>query len=325
MDDKIKDLLLLYGIERPEVTRLRHNENRTYSVTDTSDGNVFLLRVHDPVTVNMAGIQHTSQGIEAEMQLLEQIAKGIDHVGQRPVRSLSGQLVTEIEADGGMLNCSMLRWIEGRNMTMADLSTHEAAHKLGARAAELHAFFDTCDQVKLDDRPDYGIGRTEQMLNQIRRGVELELFSKENFATVEKTVALIIERLKSGCPEAVKMGMIHADLNMSNLLVTPLGEFAFIDYSLFGFGYRLLDVAMLALNAPKETREQVVKGYFGWEEPLEGIYPVIEGFMLSAIFGYYAFAMENEAVHPWITERMPQLCKNRCLPFLEGERIFFSF
>lgn len=102
---------------------------------------------------------------------------------------------------------------------------------------------------------------------------------------VEQTLALIVDRLKAGRPETVKQGIIHADLNMENILVSPQGRFVFIDYSLFGFGNRLIDVAMTALNAPKETREQVVKGYCDQELPFEGIYPVIEGFMLAAVFG----------------------------------------
>jgi Ser/Thr protein kinase RdoA (MazF antagonist) len=325
MDDKIVELLLQYGIARPEVSLLRHNENRTYKVIDRLNGNAYLLRVHDPITVNMAGIQQSRQGVESELRLLEAIACGTDLAVQVPVVSLSRQLVTEIELDGRSICCSLLRWIEGRNMTKEDLSTPDAANSLGAQVANLHAFFGTFDMVIPADRPDYGIRRTEKMLTQIRRGVELELFSDENFGTVEQTLKLIVDRLKDGRPETVKQGIIHADLNMGNILVTPLGRAVFIDYCLFGFGYRLFDVAMTALNAPRETREQVVKGYYGQELPQEGIYPVIEGFMLSAVLGYYAFVMENEAVHPWIRERMPQFCYKRCVPFLNDESIFLSF
>ncbi|KRE31617.1 hypothetical protein ASG81_24940 [Paenibacillus sp. Soil522] len=233
--------------------------------------------------------------------------------------------MTEFELDGRSLCCSLLHWIEGRNMTKEDLSSYDAAYNLGAQVANLHAFYGTYDKSMAADRPDYGIRRTEKMLTQIRRGVEFELFSDENFVTVEQTLKLIVNRLKAGRPETVKQGIIHADLNMSNILVTPLGRYVFIDYCLFGFGYHLFDVAMTALNAPRETREQVVKGYFGQEPPLDETYSVIEGFMLSAVLGYYAFVMENEAVHPWIRERMPQFCDTRCVPFLNGESIFLSF
>ncbi|MDQ1914313.1 aminoglycoside phosphotransferase family protein [Paenibacillus sp. GD4] len=325
MEDKIAELLLQYGIAHPEISLLRHNENRTYKVTDRSDSNTYLLRVHEPITVNMAGIQHTRQGVESELKLLEAIARGTDLAIQAPVVSRSRQLVTEIEIDGQSIYCSLLRWIDGRNMTKEDLSTPDAAYRLGAQVANLQAFFATYDKVIPSDRPDYGIRRIERMLTQIRRGVELELFSDKNFDVVEQTLNLIVDRLKAQCPETVKQGIIHADLNMGNIIVTPLGRYVFIDYCLFGSGYRLFDVAMTALNAPKETREHVVKGYYGKEPPKEEIYPVIEGFMLTAVLGYYAFVMENEAVHSWIRERMPQFCDNRCGPFLKDKSIFLSF
>ncbi len=325
MDDKILELLIQYGIVNPEAALLRHNENRTYKVTDKSNGSIYLLRVHDPVTVNLEGIQHTKQGVETELQLLEGIAQGTDLLVQVPASSRYGHRVTELEFDGRTVYCSLLHWIEGRNMTKEDLSSPDDAYKLGAQAADLHAFFDSYDNVMPSDRPEYGIRRTEKMLAQIRRGVDLELFSKDNFVTVEKTLTFIVDRLKVGRPEMVKQGIIHADLNLSNILVTPLGRYVFIDYCLFGFGYLLFDVAMAALNAPSETREQVVKGYYGQESPPEEIYSVIEGFMLSAVLGYYAFVMENEAIHPWIRERMPQFCDTRCTPFLNGESIFLRF
>jgi len=325
MDDKILELLLQYGIVNPEVALLRHNENRTYKVSDTSNGSVYLLRVHDPVTVNLAGIQHTRRGLESELGLLEAIARGTNLMVQTPVANLFGQRITEFQAEGRTLCCSLLHWIEGRNLTKEDLSGPDAAYNLGAQVADLHAFFGTYDKVTPADRPDYGIRRTDKMLTQIRRGLDHELFSYENFAMVEQTLALIVDRLRAGRPETIKQGIIHADLNMSNILVTPPGRYVFIDYCLFGFGYLLFDVAMAALNAPKEQREQVVNGYYGGKLPSEGIYTVMEGFMLSAVLGYYAFVMENESIHPWVRERMPQFCDARCAPFLAGESIFLTF
>ncbi|NOU65377.1 phosphotransferase [Paenibacillus sp. LMG 31461] len=325
MDNKILNLLLQYDIVNPEATLIRHNENRTYKVIDSSNGSVYLLRVHDPLTLNLGGIQHTRQGVESELRLLEAISKRTDLMVPVPVVNRYGQLVTEFELDGSTLCCSLLHWIEGRNLTKEDLSSPDAAYNLGAQVGSLHTFFATYDKVVPADRPDYGIRRTDKMLKQIRRGVELELFSEENFLIVEKTLTRIVDRLRAGQPETLKQGIIHADLNMSNILVTPLGSYAFIDFCLFGFGYLLFDVAMAALNTPKEYREQVVTGYYGKMLPYEEAYSVIEGFMLSAVLGYYAFVMENDAAHAWIRERMPQFCHTRCTPFLNGESIFLSF
>jgi len=325
MDDKLPELLLQYGLLRPEVTLIRHNENRTYKVNDPSQGNDYLLRVHDPVTVNLAGIQHTRQGIEAELRLLEAIASGTELTAQMPVVNLRGQLASELEWEGRTFYCSLLRWIEGRNLTTEDLSSRDAAYRLGAQVAQLHAFFATYDKALPTDRPDYGISGTEIMLAQIRRGVELELFAEEHFTTIQRTFALFVERLTSGLPDCLAQGMIHADLNKSNILVTPSGAYVFIDYCLFGYGYLLLDVAMAAMMVPKEHRIQVVNGYYGMELTLEEIDPVMDGFMVSAVLGYYAFMMEHQAVHPRIREKLPAFCEARCVPFLNGERIFLSF
>jgi Ser/Thr protein kinase RdoA (MazF antagonist) len=281
--------------------------------------------VHDPVTVNFSGIQHSRQGVESELRLLQAIAHGTDLLVQEPVTDHLGQSVTELLVDGSTRCCSLLRWIEGRDMTQGDLSTAAAAYSLGAQVAKLHAFFGTYNKVKSADRPDYGAHRAEKMLTQIRRGVDFGLFSAGNFAILEQTLALIVNRLKNGRSGQVNWGIIHADLNMSNILVTPSGRYVFIDYCLSGFGYLELDAAMAALIAPRETREHVIKGYYGRDLLHEEIYLIIESFMLISVLGYYAFVMENEAVHPKIRERLPQFCDTRCAPFLKGERIFLSF
>src|SRR5262245_43222724 len=135
MDDKIQELLLQYGIVSPEAALLRHNENRTYKVIDPYNGGVYLFRVHDPVTVNLGGIQHTRQGVESELRLLEAIANGTDLLVQVPVVNLNGQYVSEFECNGRTLCCSMLRWIEGRNMTAEDLSSLDHAYDFGAQVA----------------------------------------------------------------------------------------------------------------------------------------------------------------------------------------------
>jgi hypothetical protein len=90
-------------------------------------------------------------------------------------------------------------------------------------------------------------------------------------------------------------------------------------------GHSSSTLGSVELNPLRETRAQVVKGYYGEEPPLEETYPVIEGFMISAVLGYYSFMMENEAVHLWIRERMPLFCDSRCVPLLGSESIFLSF
>ena len=140
---------------------------------------------------------------------------------------------------------------------------------------------------------------------------------------MEETFHLINSRLK--CQDVKTRGIIHGDLNMGNVLVIAEGKYAFIDFRLFGNGYYLLDVAMGALMASTGNRWRFLEGYFGHLEISEETLFLLEGFMLESIFGYYAFHMENEAIHPWIRQRLPLLVEKHCRPFLTDDRIFNQF
>lgn len=137
-------------------------------------------------------------------------------------------------------------------------------------------------------------------------------------------IQLINSRLGSIGKTSDSWGIIHGDLNMGNIIVTSKGEISFIDFGLFGFGYYLLDVSMGALMVPSEHRRQFLNGHYGFNEVPEDVIVTLEGFMLLAIFGYYAFHIENVKVHPWIRERMPLLCANHCIPFLSVDSIFYN-
>lgn len=141
MVDQIQELMLQYGIVNPEAVLIRHNENRTYQINDSSNGSVYLLRVHDPVTVNLAGVQHTKEGLESELRMLDAIAQGTDFAVQKPVANLNGNHLAEFKLDGRTVYCSLLHWIEGRNMTKEDFSSSEIAYRLGAQVAKLHCVF----------------------------------------------------------------------------------------------------------------------------------------------------------------------------------------
>ncbi|MGM0884598.1 MAG: phosphotransferase enzyme family protein [Bacillota bacterium] len=324
-DNLLLELLCEYGIEHPQFALLKHNENMTYKVINPVDGNAYLLRIHQPVTANMAGLQHSYDGLRAELQMLKEMAEQTNLIVQTPVLSRTGAMITEIVEGDRNLFCSLLKWIDGRDLKKEELSNEQFARGLGTQTAKLHQFMRGYNSVRPGDRPNYGVERSGLILQQISRGVEKGLFGQTEYRIVEESVQLISARLDTSLNEPDAWGIIHADLNMSNVLVTEQQEFAFIDFGLFGYGFYLLDVAMITLNAPSEYRGYVLEGYFGEGKVPEQVTDMLGGFMLMAVLGYYAFQMENEKIHPWIHERMPLLCENRCRPLLNGESIFYSF
>jgi Ser/Thr protein kinase RdoA (MazF antagonist) len=325
-EETLIGILFEYGIKQPDIKFIRHNENRTYKVNDSVTGNSYLLRIHQPITVNIEGLQHTFNGLLSELQLLEEIANQTDLLVQKPVRNCYGEFITRIELDGKIINSSLLTWLEGKDLQKEDLLIEGFVTNLGAQLAELHRFFRNYNsRSHFNTRSNQGSERNNQMLSQIQRGVEQGLILPSDFNIVEQTIQLINSRLESIGKSADSWGVIHADLNMGNIIVTSKGEISFIDFGLFGFGYYLFDVSTGALMIPSENRRQFVKGYYGVNEVPIDDFAKMEGFMLTGILGYYAFHMENEKVHPWIRERMPLLCSKHCLPFLSGDSKFYNF
>lgn len=319
-------ILKSYGMEQPVITFIRHNENRTYKVDDEANGNAFLMRIHQPFKPSMAGPQHTYDGLLSELEMLEALALE-GQIGlrvQAPIRNQDGDLVTVIEYEGQSLNCSLLTWLEGRDLEKEDLMDAEFVTKVGADIAELHSFFRGYRATGLDKRPSQGIEYNNKLVITIKRGYELGLFTASDVQVIEDSIRLINARLEEQGDTTDYWGLIHGDLSLGNILVTPDGKMSFIDFGFFGPGYYLLDVAMGAMMIPTEHRGAFLGGYYGQSHIPQHDMILIEGFMLIAIIGYYAFQMENEAVHPWMRERMPVLCAKYGLPFLSGERIFYS-
>lgn len=323
-DDFLMEILSKYEIYHFNITFLRHSENRTYKVSDSTQGKEYLLRIHQPVTVNMSGLQHTYKGLLSELELLEEIALQTDLITQRPIRNRDNDLITKIEHGEEIIYCSLLTWIKGEVLQKEHVSDEKLVAHLGAKTAELHRFFRSYGKMDGNSRPSHGIDRHNHMLGQIQRGVELGLILPSDFRVIQETIQFINSRLEGRVRSKDDWGIIHGDINKSNIIVSDKGEISFIDFGLSGFGYYLLDVSMGALMVQSEQRDCYLEGYYNNDRMSENELVIIEGFMLVAILGYYAFHMENEAVHSWIRERAPLLCAKHCRPFLSGKSIFYN-
>lgn len=321
-NEQLQEILKEYDIRQPEITFIRHNENRTYKVK-SQDGSTYLLRIHQPVKDGMAGQQHTYEGLLGELLMLEHLSGQNHLLVQRPMRNREGELITIIEHEGKRWNSSVLTWLEGRDLQKDDVSDPELVEKLGARIAELHKFYSQYEQEGLGKRPSQGIAYNLYMIEVIQQGLAKGLFTSTDVSIIEETISLVNARLEDN-RNVEAWGLIHGDLSLGNIIMTSDGELCFIDFGFFGPGYDYTDVAMGAMMVPSELREIFLKGYYGHDHTGEDKLVLLEGFMLLAIIGYYVFQMENESVHAWMRERMPKLCADYCTPYLSGERIFYS-
>lgn len=73
--------------------------------------------------------------------MLEKLGSWSTNEIQAPVRNNEGELITIIEYEGELLNCSVLTWLDGRDLNMNDVNNLELVKELGSQIAELHTFF----------------------------------------------------------------------------------------------------------------------------------------------------------------------------------------
>lgn len=322
-DEQLHHILHRFRFQKPEITYLRHNENRTYKVSE-ADGSTYVLRVHQPFKASMTGLQHTYEGLLGELLMLEALANESSLLVQSPLRNQDGELITVIEHEGQRLNCSVLTWLEGRDLQKEDLQNPESVKQLGSHIAELHEFYRRYPLDRVKNRPEQGIAYNDGLIQTIHKGLELGLFASSDVAIIEKCIHLINDKLKQIGTDTDRWGLIHGDLGFGNMIMSPVGRLSFIDFGFFGPGYDLTDIAMGAMMVPSEHHNIFLEGYYGTMNIAAEELVLIEGMMLISIIGYYAFQMGNESVHNWMREKMPKLCANHCLPFLAGERIFYQ-
>lgn len=322
IEEQILNILHSFRIHEPQITFLRHNENRTYKVID-ADSSAYVLRIHQPLKESMTGLQHTYDGLLGELLMLEALAKESSLLVQSPLRNQDGDLITVIEYEGEQLNCSMLTWLEGRDLQKEDVQKPEVVKLLGSQIAELHEFYRQYPRDSVKNRPEQGIAYNLGLIRTLHKGLELGLFASSDVAIIEKCTHLVNDRLEQIGNAPDRWGLIHGDLGMGNMIVSPDERLSFIDFGFFGPGYDLTDIAMGAMMVPAAHRDIFLKAYYGTANvPMDELV-LIEGMMLISIIGYYAFQMGNESIHDWMRERMPKLCAEHCLPFLAGERILY--
>lgn len=135
------EIISHYAIAKPSVSFIRHNENLTYQVVDESTGQKYLLRIHKAAFASMTGIQHTRPALEAEMNLLHELRATSPLRVQIPVRNTLNEWVTVyLDETGVEICCTVLEWIEGRDIKQGERLTTAQIHDLGVQLQILHQY-----------------------------------------------------------------------------------------------------------------------------------------------------------------------------------------
>lgn len=314
-----------YDITDYEVNFIRHNENITLKVTNKVDNSKYLLRIHEPIGLNLLGIQHTYEGLNSEKIFLNELNKSTNLILQRPVLNKIGQFVStinDIERNRVIL-CTLLTWIEGEKYGKYFGNSKEIAYEFGELLGKLHRFSKNWDIPQPFIRPIYDANKYLNMTNKLEYGVEIGLFTKEEFYILQESMNYIKNTFDSTKGISDKWGVIHADTHTGNIIVNS-NKVSLIDFSFSGYGYYALDIGIALSSIKPDLRDELLRGYKTILEINKIDMKLINSSYLLSFFGAFAFNINNEENHDWLRRKVSQIVKNECKRLLNDEIIIYE-
>ncbi|RAP77422.1 phosphotransferase enzyme family protein [Paenibacillus montanisoli] len=311
-----------YPIQEPTLSFIRHNENITYKVTEPLSGKSYLLRIHKSVTGGLSGIQHTREGLQAEMTLLRWLHRQDILQAQKPVANRNGEYVTEYRSEElGTVCATMLEWIEGA--TLDEAYTEQVAYRLGGNLADFHGFSRGAG-AKNEARPSYGAERIDDALGKLAYGVEAGVYSEEQFTLIRDVLGIVKLQMHELDERDRAWGLIHADFQRGNVVVAN-GNPVFIDYCLYGNGYYLFDVGSAATLFKGEARRALLDGYASKAPFSATDIRFVEGQILWDIFISYSMFIQDAERGGWIKDHAARICGTLAKDFVAGKDVFDAF
>ncbi|WP_430786916.1 phosphotransferase enzyme family protein [Virgibacillus flavescens] len=317
-NDKLIEIALgHYGITDYSSRFIRHNDNLTSKIDNNEDSNSYVLRIHSPITSGLQGVQHTFEGLTAEMELLNTLNEQTSLSLQQPVTNNKGKLVStivDVENNSSPL-ATLLTWKEGNDYTGEELNSKNIAYEVGVVLAKLHNFSTNWIIPQPFIRPNYDIEKYWNLTDRLQYGVEINLYTSEQYDVIVDTmnyIEAIFDRIEK---TKTNWGMIHADLQGGNIIVNNDTVIP-IDFGFSGYGYYLFDLGITLTSFNTHHRKNVLEGYkslrnINGEDEL-----LVEAGFILANFGGFGFMINNQKAHEWIKRRLPYVTQNYCEAFL---------
>ncbi|WP_042147305.1 phosphotransferase enzyme family protein [Paucisalibacillus sp. EB02] len=314
----IKIALNQYGITNYSSSFIRHNDNLTLKIDNNEDNNSYVLRIHFPITTGLQGVQHTFEGLNAEMELLNNLNEQTSLQLQQPIKNKKGNLVsTIVDVDNNFIPlATLLSWKDGVDYTGEELNSEKLAYEVGVVLAQLHNFSNNWVIPQPFIRPNYDIEKYRNLTDRLQYGVEINLFTPKQYDVILDTMKYI-EIIFDRTPKVSNSwGIIHADLQGGNIIVSNDTVIP-IDFGFSGYGYYLFDIGITLTTFNIKHRKRVLEGYKTLRNLNEEDELLISAGFILAIFGAFGFMVNNQESHEWIQRRIPYVTQYYCRTFLD--------
>ena len=262
--------------------------------------------------------------IRSHLLWLEALDRDTDLVIQKPVRNLSGDLITDVPSKGDRpFLVTLLRWIDGElvwdnygDAVFVDLPSG-VLHQVGTVLGKLHRHSSQWTPPDGFVRPGVDPDRLRLDLNRLRPAADDGRIHANDFTVLERAVCHINDRVAEmdGSPEC--RGLLHGDFSCGNCIVHR-GEIRPIDFDWCRFGYFPADVGWcFAVNPMSPTLcRAFLDGYERQHNLPDNHLRIIESFFIESCIRLLSW----RAMDP--NERFPTLSRfveGACRKYLEGE------
>lgn len=277
-----KAALAEFGWFSTRLTHLTSRHNEVFRV-DAGHGQRFVLRIQDDSI--------TDAQAEAQLKWLEALATQSEVVVPAPVRTSDGRAYTSIEMNGTSRRAVLLRWLPGQLARTRDDDVYRAAVCMVALLHDHAEVFRPAGRFfcrALDG--DFLFGPRFFVRNPKFKAFRERWYRK---------TAAAAERLVRGAMDGLgrrrrRFGVIHADLNLSNI-VFHKGRPSPIDFDEFGKGWYLFDLAELMRTSIKPDnwtqRKRLAIDAYRMSRPLdEAELDAFDAFIVASTVQYLNWA-----------------------------------
>ncbi len=255
-----REAIRSYRIKVRKMDFINHGENATFCVHATN-GRRYLLRV-------LRGGYHTDKAVDAELRWLRHLSsKGFSV--PKPVNTKRGRLSLVVETEGipNGRRCCVFEWLDGSFIEKSLNEKH--MYDVGVLLARLQKSVPRGIAEHRRYWTTEGLVGRNPKFGPIDKLVGVSAANQKTILRARAAVHSKLLRYEKRNPK--KLGMIHADLHFSNLLLSK-GCIAAIDFDDSGFGFYVYDLVIPLQSAngilgrkrknelPK-LRAALVKGY----------------------------------------------------------------
>lgn len=262
--------------------------------------------------------------IRSHLLWLEALDRGTDLFVQKPVRSLSGDLITHIQAEGDRrFLVAVLCWVDGELVwdnygeeAFVDL-TSETLYNVGTVLGKLHRHSSQWTFPEDFTRPGGEPDDLQFDLNRLRPAAEDGRIGAGEFAVLERTVSQIIDHVAEMNRSPRFRGLLHGDFSCGNCIVHR-GEIRPIDFDWCRFGHFLADVGWcFAVNPMSPTLcRAFLNGYEQQHSLPDDHLRKIESFFIESCIRLLSWrAMDPDEDFPTLS----RFAQGACRKYLDGE------